>query len=142
MESTSKYFLASILECSVRDLGALDRINYESDEIDDIVTQAACADYMTLGKILEITYSKGVFEIETEVKALINYFKEHPKMDISKRISTLMDLLKLDPQEDFEYNYHNGDIEVNVNRYGDLYQKYLGYALEKFQDDTGFKLMF
>lgn len=138
--SREEDFLMQILNCGVLDLKLIDDVGYD---FCDIIDTDSTFPFSINGVMMRV-FDYGFSQIENAIESRKTYLTDmRDEYGISDEQKAELDALeKLDPFEDFQ-TYHNYiDTHVWCERNKEIYEKYLGEALDDFAEGTGFEISF
>lgn len=131
--------LVELLGCGYADLSVLEECRYD---FSDIIEEC----YMVYGKLelnalAKIMFDIGISEIENYICHRIEKIEDEVEEEhmLSEELrKELYALRELDPHEDIE-SFHNFlDTSIWVNKHHRTYKRYLGLALDEFENNTGY----
>lgn len=131
--------LVELLGCGYADLSVLEGCKYDfSDIIEECYSVYGKLELNALAKIM---FDIGISEIENYIEHRIEEIEdsvEYENMLHEELRKELHALRELDPHDDIESFHNYLDTSIWVNNHKRTYKRYLGPALDRFADDTGY----
>lgn len=133
--------LCTMLDCGECDLEMLDRVGYDWEDVLEQMDWPDVSDLSFPG-ILRAVVDFGIVEVKEALNARIielEYIQSRRELSEGEQ-DELQDLRLLNPDVDIQAGYNYRDTHVWFAQNGPVYRKYLGNAVDEFEENIGFHL--